>query len=84
MKLHEVVGLEVVSQLGDHLGRVVDFRCAGEPEHGEERPHRVVTEVVFGKVGWLERMGFRAVREETVPWPEIETFGTQQVTLKRD
>jgi sporulation protein YlmC with PRC-barrel domain len=84
VKLHEVVGLEVVSSLGDHLGHVIDFRCAGEPEHGEERSHRVVTEVIFGKIGWLERMGLRAVREEIVPWAEIETLGTQRVTLKRD
>ena len=84
MKLHEVVGLEVLSRLGDRLGRVVDFRCASEPEHGEGRPHCVVTEVVFGKAGWLERMGVRAVLEETVPWAEIETFGTQRITLKRD
>lgn len=84
MKLHDVVGMEVVSHLGDHLGHVVDLRCAGEPEHGEERSHRVVTEVVFGRVEWLERMGVRAVREEVVPWGEIETFGTSRVTLKRD
>jgi sporulation protein YlmC with PRC-barrel domain len=84
MKLSDVVGMEVVSHLGDRLGRVVDLRCAGEPEVGEERPHRVVTEVVFGRVGWLERMGFRAVGEEIVPWAEIETFGTTQITLKRD
>jgi hypothetical protein len=84
VKLSEVVGMEVVSSLGNHLGHVVELRCAGEPERGEERPHRVVTEVVFGRAGWLERMGFRAVREEVVPWAEIRTFGPEQVTLARD
>jgi hypothetical protein len=84
MKLSDVVGMEVVSRLGDHLGHVVDLRCAGEPEDGEERSHRVVTELVFGRVGWLERTGFRAVREEVAAWAEIETFGTTRILLKRD
>jgi hypothetical protein len=84
MRLHDVVGMEVVSHLEEHLGHVVDLRCAGEPEHGEERSHRVVTEVVFGRVGWLERMGLRAVREEVVAWAKIETFGTTRILLKRD
>jgi hypothetical protein len=84
MKLHDVVGMEVVSHLEEHLGHVVDLRCAGEPEHGEERSDRVVTEVVFGRVGWLERIGLRAVREEVVPWAGIETFGTTRILLKPD
>ena len=84
MRLHDVVGMEVVSHLEEHLGHVVDLRCAGEPEHGGERSHRVVTEVVFGRVGWLERMGLRAVREEVVPWAKIETFGPTRILLKRD
>ena len=84
MKLSDILGMEVVSHLEDHLGYVVDLRCAGEPEHGEERSHRVVTEVVFGRVGWLERMGFRAVRQEVVSWDEIETFDTTRILLKRD
>jgi len=40
--------------------------------------------VIFGRVGWLERMGLRAVREEVVPWTEIETFGATRILLKRD
>jgi sporulation protein YlmC with PRC-barrel domain len=82
MKLSEVVGLEVVSASGDYLGHVVDLRCAGEPERGEERADRVVTEVIFGKLGWLERVGLRAVRQETVPWARVADLGAYRITLK--
>jgi sporulation protein YlmC with PRC-barrel domain len=84
MRLTEVLGMEVVSASGRHLGRVVDLRSAGEPERGESHTARVITEIVFGNVGWLERMGLRPVREQTVPWAEVARIGTNRVTLKND
>jgi sporulation protein YlmC with PRC-barrel domain len=81
MRLMEMLGMQVVSASGDHVGHVIDLRCAGEPERGETRAHRVVTEVIVGRVGWLERMGFQAVRERIVPWAEIAEVGTERITL---
>jgi len=30
-----------------------------------------VTELIYGKAGWLERLGFRAVEEQRVAWTSI-------------
>jgi len=81
MRLLEMVGMTVVSASGEHVGQVIDLRCAGEPERGEARTHRVVAEVIVGRAGWLERMGFQAVQERIVPWAEIAEVGTERITL---
>jgi sporulation protein YlmC with PRC-barrel domain len=83
MRLSEIIGSDVVSADGTHVGRVVELRCSGEPERGEERRHRVVTELSYGRVGWLERMGFRAVREQVIPWADISSIEEGRVVLKK-
>ncbi|MGE5178703.1 MAG: PRC-barrel domain-containing protein [Bacteroidota bacterium] len=84
MRLTEILGMEVVSASGRHLGRVVDLRSSGEAERGESHTARVITEIIFGQVGWLERMGLRPVREQIVPWAEVDTIGTSRITLQND
>lgn len=84
MKLSEVLDMEVVGASGRYRGHVIDLRCAGEAPRGEAETSRVVTEIIFGRVGWLERMGLRAIREEALPWAEVATVGTRRVTLKND
>ena len=81
MKLTEFLKLEVVSTDGRHLGRVVELRCEGEPEHGDIHHDRIVSELVFGKAGWLERIGFRAVNEQSVPWKRILTIGDGKIVI---
>jgi len=82
MKLSEVLGMAVVTASGAHRGHVIDLRSSGEPEHGQPTTARVITEIVIGRVTWLERMGLRSVREEIIPWAEVATVGTRRVTLK--
>jgi len=82
MKLTELLSSEVVAQDGKHLGRVVELRCAGEPEHGDSRDARVVTEVIFGKAGWLERLGFRPVEERRVPWSAVLSLEKGRITVR--
>jgi len=84
MKLSEVLGMEVVTASGAHRGHVIDLRSSGEPERGETNTARVITEVVVGKVGWLERIGIRSPKEELIPWAEVATVGTRRLTLKND
>jgi sporulation protein YlmC with PRC-barrel domain len=84
MRLSEVLGMEVVSASGVRRGRVIDLRSAGEAPRGEVVNARVITELIFGRVGWLERMGVRAIREEVVPWTEVATIGTKRVTLRSE
>lgn len=71
MRFSELLRMEVVDRDGKHLGRVVDLRSAGEPEHGDSRAARLVTELIYGKAGWLERLGFRAVEERRASWASV-------------
>jgi sporulation protein YlmC with PRC-barrel domain len=71
MKLTEFLAMDVVDRSGEPLGRVVELRCAGEPEHGDSRDARRVTELIYGKAGWLERLGFKTVEKRRVAWASV-------------
>lgn len=82
MRLSEVLGMEVVGASGSPRGRVVDLRSSGEAERGGSSTARVITEIIVARLGWLERMGMRPMKEEVIPWDEVATVGTLRVTLK--
>jgi sporulation protein YlmC with PRC-barrel domain len=82
MRLSELLKMEVVNRDGKHLGRVVELRCAGEPEHGDSRAARVVTELIYGKAGWLERLGFRAVRERRAAWTSVIAIENGKIFIR--
>ncbi len=54
-------GREVVHPGGQHLGRFVDLRLKGAPEHGKEPKRTEDTELVYGKIGLIERPGLMHV-----------------------
>lgn len=73
--------MDVVDRGGGHLGRVVELRCAGEPEHGDSRDARIVTELIYGKAGWLERLGFKAVEERRIPWAFVIAIESGKIVV---
>jgi len=75
-----LMGAEVVSSEGDRLGRLVDLRCERGPE-GVAGEYAVVSHVVFGRVGWIERLGFLAVREEIAEWKDVASFRKTRIEL---
>jgi sporulation protein YlmC with PRC-barrel domain len=81
MKLTEFLAMDVVDRGGEHLGRVVELRCAGEPEHGDSRASRIVTELIYGKAGWLERLGFKAVEERRVAWASVIAIESGKIVI---
>lgn len=84
MRLSEVLGMDVVGPSGRSRGRVVDLRSMGEAERGEAHTARVITEIIVARMGWLQRMGIRPIREEVIPWSEVATVGIRRVTLVKD
>jgi sporulation protein YlmC with PRC-barrel domain len=84
MKLTELLSLEVVAQDGRHLGRVVELRCAGEPEYGASREARLVTELIYGKAGWLERLGFKALKERRVAWQSVKAIEERRILINEE
>jgi hypothetical protein len=61
---------------------VVELRCAGKPEHGDSRDARIVTELIYGKAGWLERLGFKAVEERRVSWASLSRVERSLLTIR--
>lgn len=82
MRFTELLGMEVVDRDGRHLGRVVELRSAGEPEHGDSRNARQVTELVYGRAGWLERLGLRAVEERRAAWTSVIAIEDGKITIE--
>ena len=77
MRATNLSGCEVVDESGQVLGRLVDIRLGRE---GDALPS-VVTAIVFGKAGWLERFGFRGVRTEICPWSRVRSVTRRRIVL---
>ncbi|HKQ12827.1 MAG TPA: hypothetical protein VJT80_05300 [Steroidobacteraceae bacterium] len=68
---------KVVTADGRMLGRVFDLRCRWEP--GARAP--VVDQVVFGKLGLLERAGLRQFKPRSVHWYLVEAVRGDEVVV---
>src|SRR5438105_2793077 len=66
-RLSEILYLKVVTEDRKFLGHAIDFRSAGEPEHGDSRDERAVDEIVYAHFGMLERLGLKKAGEKTIP-----------------
>jgi sporulation protein YlmC with PRC-barrel domain len=60
----ELQGLQLRTTGGRRLGRLFDLKAA--PAAGA-----LVAELVYGELGWLERVGFRNVRAQSLPWSAV-------------
>jgi hypothetical protein len=70
MKPHTVCALDaqrLVAEDGRRLGRLFDLGCRWQP--GEERS--VVEELVYGRIGLLERIGLVHEKPPSVPWAAV-------------
>ena len=83
MRLSDLLGANVVSESGDHLGRVHDVR--GELTSRSLR----ITGLVVGGVGLLERLGLgapgSAVRirsHDVIPWLDVVRADRRGVVVR--
>ena len=81
-KITEILLAKVVSEDGEPLGRVADLRSNGEPEHGESNKTRVITELLYGKSGWLELVGLRKATLHSVPWKSVKKIEPDKIVIK--
>jgi hypothetical protein len=70
--------LRVRSTDGRFLGHVFDFRCRWQP--GQQAPP-VIEEVVYGRRGWLRRVGFHHLRDQTLPWSAVRSIENGVMTV---
>ena len=71
IRLSELEGLRVVTEAGDKLGRIWELQSPGLHRQEPRREHRPVTQLVVGRLGLLERLGWREPRAVVVPWSSI-------------
>jgi sporulation protein YlmC with PRC-barrel domain len=72
VRLSELLGLDVHTESGEHIGHVYDVR-------GELTPRTLkVTGIVVGQLGLFERLGLRAFRhherlrtDDMIPWRDV-------------
>jgi hypothetical protein len=84
MRLSSAQQWHVVTESGEVLGRLFDFRCSGAPKRGHARESATVETLVFGTVGLLERLGLRAARECEVRWRDVVDVRGTRVIVRTD
>jgi hypothetical protein len=71
LKLSDFELLEVVTEDGRRLGRVFDLRVHGRPTTQWKPPEMRIDAVVYGTLGFLERVGVRKASSQTIGWDQV-------------
>jgi sporulation protein YlmC with PRC-barrel domain len=74
-----LLGLPVCTEDGALLGRVADIRCS--TADGARRP-TPVDAIVYGRLGWLERIGLRGVHERIVAAGDVVRMERDRVVVR--
>ena len=74
--------MKVVNEEGMYLGRLLELRSEGDPEHGLPNSRRRISELVYGRNGVVQFLGLRHAEVKIVPWTAVKTFSRGQVVLK--
>jgi hypothetical protein len=81
MRLTHICGTPIFDENDEHIGQVVDLRCTEDPGNGEPYNGGVVTELICGKAGWLERLGFCAIEERRIAWNRVRSITAEKVVV---
>jgi hypothetical protein len=80
-KITELLSARVVNEEGKQLGRVIDLRSAGDPEHGLRHKDRKITEVLYGTKGILQILGLRQAETKLLPWKAVKKFSRGRIVV---
>ena len=83
-RLTSVAGLQLVrieADDGTHLGHLFDVRTAYDPARPDRPP--VVTDILYGMVGLLERLGVRGKRPRTIPWKNVMAVHPHVIVVRK-
>lgn len=59
--------MRIETRSGHHLGCLFDLRCRWTPG----KPQPLIDEIVCGRVGLLERLGFKVRTPDAIPWSAV-------------
>ena len=73
--------LPVQDEKGERLGHLFDLRAEYDPRRSDKPP--VVTEITYGTIGFLERMGIRRARPRTIAWSAVVAVQPHAIVVRR-
>ena len=74
--------LRVQDESGRRIGHVFDLRTEYDPARSDRAP--VVTGIVYGTVGFLERIGVRRARPRTIAWKSVIEVQPRAIVVRRN
>jgi sporulation protein YlmC with PRC-barrel domain len=80
-KITKLLSAKVVNEEGMYLGRVIDLRSAGDPEHGIRHKDRKVSEILYGTKGLLQMLGIRQTKTSLIPWKAVKKFDRGRIVV---
>jgi len=72
----QIQNRRVRTRAGKLLGHVHDVRCA------HRGTHAVITHLVYGRRGLFERLGFRKVSRDTLPWSRVVEIRDREIIVE--
>jgi sporulation protein YlmC with PRC-barrel domain len=81
-KITDILFAEVETEDGEKLGRVYDIRSHGEPECGFPNRNRPLDELLCGRTGLFELLGFKKVVPTAIPWSSVKTIEPGRVIIR--
>jgi sporulation protein YlmC with PRC-barrel domain len=81
MKASEFQYMRIETESGRFLGHVFDLRSRGEPEYGVAHDARILTEIVYGRIGLFERLGLVQADPTTIPWKAVKRIRDNTIVV---
>jgi sporulation protein YlmC with PRC-barrel domain len=71
IRLSELEGMRIVTESGEVLGRIWEVQSPGNRKREPRHERRAIEQLVCGRLGLLERLGWRERSAVVVPWRNV-------------
>lgn len=71
IRLSHLEGARVMTEAGETLGRVWEVQSPGNRKNEPRRERRTIEQLLCGRLGLLERLGWRERTAVVVPWRNV-------------
>jgi len=74
--------LPIVTEDGVKVGHVLELRSAGAHTREGEGKSREISEVIYGRLGLLQRLGLRPANVLTLPWSCVQRISDGKLVVR--
>jgi sporulation protein YlmC with PRC-barrel domain len=71
MRVSHLEGVRVITEAGERLGRIWELQSPGNRKDEPRRERRPIEQLLCGRLGLLERLGWRERSAVVVPWRKV-------------